>query len=84
MFKQESPSQSNVQNASIKIPRKKYYAFVTGIIMILVIVTTLFVPQGSGSPMELNLNYSVGEHMVYHTTNTVTNRIVNTSLAIPG
>ena len=32
--------------------------------------------------MELNLNYAVGEHMVYDTTNIVTNQIANTSLAL--
>ena len=34
--------------------------------------------------LELSLNYKVGEHMVYDTTNIVTNQMVNTSLTLPG
>ena len=60
----------------------RLYAVLAGLAVIVVIVAALLIPQGAGSPMELSLNYALGEHMVYDTTNVVTNQIANTSLAL--
>jgi len=60
----------------------RLYAVLAGLAVIVVIVAALLIPQGAGSPMELSLNYAVGEHMAYDTINIVTNQIANTSLAL--
>ncbi len=60
------------------------YASIVGLAAVLIILAALFIPQSAGSPLELSLNYKVREHMVYDTTNTVTNQVVNTSLSLPG
>ena len=61
----------------------KFYASIAGLAIILIVLTALFIPQGSGSTLELSLNYKPGEHMVYDTTNIVTNQISNSSLGLP-
>ena len=71
-----NPSQSTTPSPR---HRKRLYAF-GGIIAILVIASALFVTQVFGSSIELGLNYTVGEKMVYTTTNTVTNQMSNTSI----
>ena len=63
---------------------RKLYASIAGLAVVLIILVALFIPQIAGSPLELSLNYKVGEHMVYNTTNIVTNQMVNTSLSLPG
>ncbi len=74
MFKQE--------NSALK-SRKKLYVLLISIIIIVVIAAALLVPPDSAT-VPLSLNYAVGEHMVYDSTNIVTNQIVNTSLSLPG
>jgi hypothetical protein len=59
------------------------YASIAGLAAVLIVLAALFIPQSSGSPMELSLNYAVGEHMVYDSTNIVTNQMVNASLSLP-
>lgn len=90
MFRQENssmpsskPNEPTLQ-ANNKKHHRKLYALLVGLAMIVIIIGALMVPKGSGSPMELSLNYAVGDHMVYETTNIVTNQIVNTSLALVG
>jgi hypothetical protein len=51
--------------------------------VIIVIIVALMIPQGSGSTLELNLNYAVGDQMVYKTTNIITNQKENTTLLLP-
>ncbi len=60
--------------------RRKFYALSAGILIIVIVAAgVLLLPQDS-STFSLNLVYNVGEHMVYDTTNTVTNQVANTSL----
>jgi hypothetical protein len=88
MFRQENSSlpasTPNGQQANGKKHDRKLYASIAGLAVVLIVLAALFIPQSSGSPMELSLNYSVGEHMVYDTTNIVTNQMVNASLSLPG
>ena len=87
MFTHETPTAQPTLAAPVgsgKKSRKKLYAVVAGLIVVAVIATAFLIPQGSSSPTELSLNYAVGEHMVYDTTDVVTNQIANTSLAMPG
>jgi hypothetical protein len=86
--------------ANGKKSNRKLYASIIGLAVIVIIITALMISQprplfnitngstekgaGSGSLLELSLNYAVGEHMVYETTNIVTNQMVNTSLSLPG
>lgn len=88
MIRQEN---SNLPNYKPSEPQpngkkhdRKLYASIAGLVVVLIVLAALFIPQGAGSPLELNLNYKVGDHMVYDTTNKVTNQIVNTSLSLPG
>jgi hypothetical protein len=104
MFRQENSSLSapkpNGLQANGKTYNRKLYASITGLAVILIIITALMISQplllfniangsdengaGSGSLLDLNLNYSVGEHMTYDTTNIITNQMVNTSLSLSG
>lgn len=93
MFRQENlgsseapstSSQPKVQKTEGKKSRKKLYALVAGLIVIVVLVAALLVAQGSGSTIQLGLNYTVGERMVYGTTNVVTNQQYNTSINVGG
>jgi hypothetical protein len=63
-----------------KKPTKKLYALVAGIITIAIIAVALFIPQGVGNSIQLSLNYTIGEKMVYNTTNTITNQMNSTSI----
>ena len=89
MFRQEyssltsDPSETHSQT-NMKKHRGNYYVLFAGLAIVLAIVAALLIPQSVGSPLELSLNYVVGDHMVYETTNFVTNQIVNTSLSLPG
>ena len=88
MFNQENSSltisKPNEPQANGKKHDRKLYASIVGLTAVLIILAALFIPQSSGSPLELSLNYKVGEHMVYDITNTMTNQVVNTSLSLPG
>ena len=77
------PESSNIQGSGKK-RHLKLYALFAGLVLITAVIAGFFIPNGVGSPLELNLNYAVGDHMVYETTNRVTNQIVNTSLSLPG
>ncbi|MCW4002855.1 MAG: hypothetical protein NWE95_02955 [Candidatus Bathyarchaeota archaeon] len=86
MFSKADSSQpSNTSTTSaLPIPnkgRKRLYTF-CGVIAAIVIASALFVPQALGSTIELGLNYSVGEKMLYTTTNTVTNQMSNTTIDV--
>jgi hypothetical protein len=80
------------QEDNTKPTHKKSYALLAGLSVIVVIVAVLLVPQGlapqnsdSTSPIQLSLNYAVGQHMVYTTTtNVVTNQMGNTIGGITG
>ena len=79
---------------------RKFYASIIGLAVTVIIIASLIISQplplfniangsvendaDSGSLLELSLNYAVGEHMVYHTTNIISNQMVNTSLTLPG
>jgi hypothetical protein len=86
--------------ANGKKNNRKLYASIIGLAVIVIIITALLISQpfplfniakgseengvDSDSLLELSLNYAAGEHMVYETTNIITNQIVNTSLTLPG
>jgi hypothetical protein len=72
MFRQETSSRPNLQDTAGTKHHKKLYALLAGIILIAVLAAALLIAQGSGSSIQLSLNYTVGEHMVYDTTSTVT------------
>jgi hypothetical protein len=74
------PATASIPALSNKRPKKRLYALAAGIIAIAVIAALLFVPQSLGTSIKLGLNYSVGEKMVYDTTNIVTNQMYNTSI----
>jgi hypothetical protein len=88
MFRQENSSLLASKPSGLQANSKKHdrklYASIVGLAVVLVILAAMFIPQSSGSSMDLTLNYSVGEHMVYDSTNVVTNQMVNTSLSLPG
>jgi hypothetical protein len=80
------------QEDNTKSTHKKSYALLAGLSVIVVIVAVLLVPHGSAppssdstSPIQLSLNYAVGQHMVYTTTTkVVTNQMDNTLDEITG
>ena len=93
MFRQENagltvapdvPSQPNSPVSGGKKRGKKLYALVVAVIAIVVIAGTLLIPQGSGSQIQLSLTYTVGDHMTYDITNTVTGQQYTSSVSIPG
>jgi hypothetical protein len=88
MIRQENSNSPNYEASGLQVNGKKHdrklYASIAGLAVVLIVLAALFIPQGAGSPLELSLNYKVGEHMVYDTTNIVTNQMVNTSLSLPG
>ncbi|MDI9578932.1 MAG: hypothetical protein QM398_12465 [Thermoproteota archaeon] len=75
------PSESK-QPANGKKHRRSLYAVLAGLAIVIIAGAALLIPQISASSIELSLNYQVGEHMVYDTTNIITNQMVNTTLAI--
>lgn len=90
------PPVSPELRGSSKRSHRFFYAIFAGLVIIVAIIAVLFTsgsfqnnflisnsPLGSSS-LELGLNYAVGDHMVYETTNVVTNQMVNTSLSLPG
>ena len=93
MFRQENsgltvapdaPNQPNNPVSGGKKSRKKLYAMLAGAITIAIIAGALFIAQGSASQIQLSLNYTVGERMVYYTTNVITNQQFNTSINVGG
>lgn len=88
MIRQENSNSSNFEASGPQVNGKKHdrklYASIAGLAVVLIVLTALFIPQSAGSPLELSLNYKVGEHMVYNTTNIITNQMFNTSLNLPG
>jgi hypothetical protein len=88
MFRQENlglpVSKPNGQKVTGKKHDRKLFASIAGLAVVLIVLAALFIPQSSGSSIELSLNYSVGEHMVYDSTNIVTNQMINASLSLPG
>ncbi len=82
MFRQENPGLPP-STPSGTTTNKKVYVILAALAVIVVIVAALLIPQGAGSTMQLSLDYKVGEHMVYKTTNTVTNHMANTSISLP-
>jgi hypothetical protein len=89
MLRQEDSSLPPFKLSEIKLPKngKKYsrklYALLTGVAVIIIIIVALMVPQISGLTLKLNLNYAVGDHMVYKTTNIIINQKENTTLLMP-
>ncbi len=83
MFRQKN-SDSPLSTPSGTKANRKWYAIIAALTVIVVIVAALMIPQSMGSTMQLSLNYKEGEHMVYKTTNIITNQMVNTSLSLPG
>ncbi len=88
MFRKDNsnslPSKPNSPQANDKKYDRKLYASIAALAVVVVVLAALFIPQGAGSSLELSLNYKVGDHMVYDTSTTVTNQVVNTSLSLPG
>lgn len=91
MFRQDNSSKPPTQPVSVqpetatamKKQGRKLYAIIGALAIVVVIAAAFMFPQGSGSSTSLSLNYAVGEHMVYQTTNVITNQMTNTSLNIP-
>ncbi|MDR0372325.1 MAG: DUF3108 domain-containing protein [Nitrososphaerota archaeon] len=88
MFKQQnspisSPLSPEIQGSGKKRHRTVYVIFAVLAVLIVIIAGALLIPQIVGSSLELSLNYTVGDRMVYETTNIVITQMVNTSLALP-
>lgn len=66
-----APNQSTATASSRKRFGKKLYALF-GVIAIAVIAVALLIPQGSAT-LPLNVEYSVGEKLIYETVETITN-----------
>jgi hypothetical protein len=73
-----SPDQPTTQTSKRKFG-KKLYAAIAGIIAIAVIIAALLIPQGAAT-IPLEVNYTVGEKMVYNTTETMSQKIYNTTM----
>jgi hypothetical protein len=87
VFRQENSGLSNLPLKDSKTTNRKkgfFIVFAAALTVTIAVVAALLVPQSLGSPMQLGLNYQIGDHMVYETTNFVTNQMVNTSLSLPG
>ena len=77
-----SPDQSAAQRSGFRRFGKKLYA-VVAIVLVAVIAVALLVPQGAAT-IPLGVEYTVGEKMVYNTTETVTTQTANSSLPPSG
>jgi len=73
-----SPDQPAKRPSRFRRFGKKLYA-VAVIIVVAVIAVALLVPQGAAT-IPLGVKYTVGEKMVYNTTETVTTQMANSSL----
>jgi hypothetical protein len=88
MIREEKSNSPNSEVSGPQVNGKKHdpklYASIAGLAVVLIVLAALIIPQGAGFPLELSLNYKVGDHMVYDTSNTITSQMVNTSLSLPG
>jgi len=79
----ESPLSAGQETASStpkrRLAGRKVYFTIFAVIAILIIAVTLLIPQGAAS-IPLNVNYNVGEKMVYDTTMTSTFQYDNSPL----
>lgn len=73
-----APSQPALRTSGFKRFGKKLYA-VAAIVVVAVIAVALLVPQGAAT-IPLGVEYTVGEKMVYNTTETITTQTANNSL----
>ncbi len=73
-----SSAEQPIQQAKNKRFGKKFYA-VMAVIAVVVIVSALFIPQGAAT-IPLDVNYTVGEKMIYDTTLTMTFNSSSTTL----
>ena len=62
-----SPDRPALHSAGIKRFGKKLYAITFALIAIVIVVVALLIPQGAAA-IPLNVNYVVGEKMIYNTT----------------
>ena len=78
---------------SAKVAHKMLYVLLISVLTFAVIAAAIFAPQAlspqssvtptppatsiSGSPMDLRLNYAIGEHMLYNYTSTATTQQSN-------
>ncbi len=62
---------------------KKFYASITAVIAVAVIVGALIIPQGAAS-ISLNVNYNVGEKMVYTTSTSLALAVNNSTFPTNG
>jgi hypothetical protein len=62
---------------------KKVYVLIAAVIVIVVIVGALLIPQGAAS-IPLNVDYTVGEKMVYTTSTVLSLDLGNSSLPLSG
>jgi len=79
----ESPSSIGQENTSSapkrRLSGRKIYFMIFAIIAILILAATLLIPQGAAS-IPLNVNYTVGEKMVYDATMTSSFQYGNSAL----
>ncbi len=66
MFASEAPNQRELHHSSFKRLGKKPYVIGAAVVAVAVIACALLIPQGEAS-IQLNVNYAVGEKMVYVT-----------------
>lgn len=71
--------QPTIKSQRFKLFVKKFYVLITVLIAVVVIVGALLIPQGAAS-IPLNVNYNVGEKMVYNTTNSISYLVANSTL----
>ena len=88
MFRQENSNSTQPMQSTGKKHHRKLYAILAGLLVIVIVVSAVLVSQGNlatqkienptdyGSSLPLNLNYVVGEQMVYETTNILTNQMI--------
>jgi hypothetical protein len=77
----ESPNVSNqpaLHSKKFKQFGKKLYVLIAAVIAVAVIVGALLIPQGAAS-IPLNVNYTVGEKMVYTTTTSLVLNVNNST-----
>jgi len=72
------PSASISKSGGFKRFRKKFYVFIT-LIVVLIIVVTLLIPQGVAA-IPLNVDYVVGEKMIYDSITTAIMQVHNSTL----
>ncbi len=73
------PLDVSATNAPKSKSRKKLYTLLTASIVIVIILVALIIPQGS-AVIPLNVEYEVGEKMVYQTATSVSMKMLNSTL----